>query len=131
MKIWHIYSKKEKAIVKYKFGEKVPQSIKEPYQIDKQTGTTGWKDDIEKEVTLLKDKFLCFDILKEGQKAPTNYQYIKLLWVFNVKYNGRKCAWLVAGGHMTEDIDKELHTSMMVELDTIRITFLAAKLIDL
>jgi hypothetical protein len=36
-----------------------------------------------------------------------------------VKFNGRKRARCVAGGHVTPKIDEEFSTSTMVSLDTI------------
>ena len=85
--------KRQKKGPQYKFGERVPRSIKEAYEIDRQTGTTGWTDAINLEVTSLKDKFSCFEILEENAEIDKSvYQYIKLIWVFDVKFDGRKRA---------------------------------------
>ena len=76
---------------------------------------------------LLKDKYKCFKFFEKGTTPPRGYQYIKLLWTFDVKFDGRKRARLVAGGHMTEKLDKEETTSTMVGLDTVILASLAAR----
>ena len=48
-------AKRKKSGVKYQFGFRVPKTIKEAYELDKLNGNTHWKDDIKKEVMLLKD----------------------------------------------------------------------------
>jgi hypothetical protein len=120
-------SRTKKRGPKFKFGQKVPSSLKEAYQIDEETNSTGWSEAIKKEIHLLKDEFQCFDIYPKNTKPPEGYQYIKLLWTFDVKFDGRKRARLVAGGHMTEKMDSEEVSSSMVSLETIRLAFLAAQ----
>ncbi len=99
--------------------------------MDEESKTTGWAEAIDKEVTLLRDEFKCFEILPEGTDPPPGYQYIKLLWTFDIKYDGRKRARCVAGGHMTEKLDDNDKYSSVVSLDTIKMVFLCAKLMDL
>ena len=86
--IRHLYTSKKRRGPKYKFGEQVPKSIEEAYRLDKENGTTGWTDAIQLEIDLLMNKYQCFEILEEGKQAPQDYQFIKLLWVFDVKYDG-------------------------------------------
>ena len=80
---------------------------------------------------LLRDDFNCFKILEKGQISPRNYQYIKLLWTFDVKFDGRKRARCNAGGHMTEPLPQEETYSSVVALDTVRLAFVAAELMDM
>ena len=94
-------SKRKKWAPKYKFGQKVPKTISECYEIDKENGNNEWAQAIEKEVKLLRDDFQCFTILLPNQMPTNMYQYIKLLWTFDIKFDGRKRARCVAGGHMT------------------------------
>ena len=77
------------------------------------------------------NEYSCFQILDRGEKPPPDYQYIPLLWTFSVKFDGRKRARCVAGGHMLPKIDEEESTSTMVALDTIKLAFLAAELMGL
>ncbi len=62
---------------------------------------------------------------------PPGYQFIKLLWTFDIKYDGRKRARFVTGGHMTEKLDDNDKYSSVVSLDTIKMVFLCAKLTGL
>jgi hypothetical protein len=56
-------SKRKKTSPKYKFGQKVPKTIAECYEIDKENGNNEWAQAIEREVKLLRDDFQCFTIL--------------------------------------------------------------------
>ena len=93
--------RRTKLVPKYKFGEKVPRSIKESDELDKQNHSNGWKNAITLEVSNLHDKYKCFKVLPKGSKPPEDHIFVKLLWTFDVKFDGRKRARLVAGGHMT------------------------------
>jgi len=124
-------SKRKKSSPKYKFGQKVPRTIAECYEIDRENGNSEWAQAIEKEVKLLRDDFKCFIILGPNQLPSRDYQYIKLLWTFDVKFDGRKRARCVAGGHTTEPLHQEYTYSSVVSLDTVRIAFIAAELMGL
>ena len=60
----------------------------------------------------------------------TDYQKIKLIWVSAVKFDGRRRARLVAGGHTTEDMKQYIYSGV-VDLDMVRLCFVAAVLYDL
>ena len=81
------------------------------------------------EVHILKDKHPCFRRPKPGE-IDDSYQRIKLLWRFSVKFDGRHRARCVAGGHMTDDHPYDLYSGV-VDLENIRIVFLAAALMKL
>ena len=110
---------------RYQFGEQVPRTIQEAYEIDKINHTNGWKNAIQKEITQLTDTYKCFKILPKGEKPPPDYQYIPLLWAFAVKVDGRKRPRCVAGGHKTPKLDPEFSNITMVSLDTVHLAFLA------
>ena len=96
-----LYAKKKKTGPKYQFGERVPRSIKEAELIHKESKNTGWKDAINQELQQLVEEYKWFKILEKGEKPTPGYLYIPLLWTFANKYDGRKTARCVAGGHMT------------------------------
>ena len=122
-------SKRAKRGPKFKFGERVPRTVREAYELDIMHKNTGWSDAIDKEITSLRDKYQCFDIREDRhERPPPNYQFIKLIWVFDVKFDGRKKARLVAGGHMTEKLEIEDVTSTMISLDSIKLLFIAGEL---
>ena len=123
--------KKKNLTPKYKFGQKVPRSINECYLLDKENNNNEWAQAIDKEVKLLRDEYKCFEILPKGRNAPIGYKYIKLLWTFDVKFDGRKRARCVAGGHMTDPLDTEATYAPVVTLDSVRLAFIAAELQEL
>ena len=126
-----IMASKKNYAPKYQFGFRVPRTVKEAYALDKLAGNDKWAKAIEKEVNLLKDTHQCFKILPRGQKPPPEYQYIKLLWTFAVKFDGRHRARLVGGGHMTEDIEHDKCYNGVVSLEIIRLCFVIALLMEL
>ena len=50
-----------------KFGIEVPKSVKQALEIDRKTGTTYWRDAIQKEMNTV---LIAFDILEEGAEEP-------------------------------------------------------------
>ena len=83
--------------MKYKFGVRVPFGVKQAMQLDKESGTTYWFDAIKKELDCL-NKHQVFRFMKKGEKAPTGYTYVPYHFVFDVKFDLRCRARLVAGG---------------------------------
>ena len=86
---------------KYKFGTRVPRNIKEALALDKEAGNDLWKQAIKKEM----DKIIEFEVFiipKDG-KIPQGYQRIPCHMIFDVKFDGRRKARFVAGGHLTLD----------------------------
>ena len=58
--------------------------MEEALDIDKETGTTFWKDTIEKE---MKNIMVAFKILEESEKPPVGSQLIDCHVIFDVKMN--------------------------------------------
>jgi hypothetical protein len=113
--------------VKYQFGIRVPRTLREAYELDKLNGDTKWTDSIETEVQLLYDTYECFRLVETGEKIPEEYHQIPLIWV---KFDGRRRARCVAGGHVTPNLTDDLYAGV-ANLETVRIAFLAAELFDL
>ena len=75
---------------------------------------TLWAEAIEKEVDSLYNKY---------KLLPTSYQKAKkyqkdtsiypLLWTFAVKYDGRRRARCVAGGHVTPDLEVDMYSGVV------------------
>jgi hypothetical protein len=80
-KIVQMYAKKQMKGPRYKFGEKVPRSISKALNIDKTNRTTGWQEAINKEISLLRDKFKCFKIPPKGHRFQKGcyHQLINLI----------------------------------------------------
>jgi len=122
-------SKRAARGIKYKFGVQVPRSIMEAYKLDERNGNNKWADAIKRETDMLQ-LYECFDVQPEGAQPPQGYQRIPLIWVFDVKFDGRHRARCVAGGHMTSDLEDDMYSGV-VNLETVRIAFVAAALMEL
>ena len=66
---------KSKKAVRYKFGVRVPRTVKEAIEIDIENGNTFWQDAISLELAQLFD-YLTFHSIGKGTKIPEGYQYI-------------------------------------------------------
>jgi len=115
--------------VKYKFGIQVPKGIKNAISLDKKNNNNLWQEAIETELKQLTD-YETFIILDSGEDIPKGYQKIPYHIVFDVKYDLRHKARLVAGGNWTVN-DKEDIYSGVVRMDTIRIGFFLGELYGL
>ena len=68
--------------IQQKFGIEIPKNVERALQIDKETGTTFWKDAIEKE---MKNVMVAFQILEDGENVPPGYSEITGHLVFDIK----------------------------------------------
>ena len=87
--------------------------MKEAYKLDEINHDHKWSDAIEKEVSLLRDVFDCFKLVENEAELTDEYQKIPLLWTFAVKYDLRRRARLVAGGHVTDDIKDDMYSGVV------------------
>jgi hypothetical protein len=111
----------------HKFGIRVPQTVEEALQINKETRTTFWRDAIHKE---MKNNRLAFQFLEEGETVPIGYKWIKCHMIFNIKMDFTRKARYVAGGHMT-DPPPSITYSSVASRDSVRIAFMIAALNDI
>jgi len=111
-----------------KYGLKVPRSVEEAYRLDAESGTSYWRDAIDKE---MKNVAVAFDIQPKGKKAPPGYQMIRCHIVFDIKMDGTRKARYVAGGHLAEPLPSSITYSTVVARDSIRILLVIAALNDL
>ena len=114
---------------KYKYGIQIPKDYEEAVRFDEANGNTLWQDAVKKEMGQLGD-FKTFKALKRGAKAPKGYSPIPVKLVFDCKFDLRRKARLVAGGHRTKD-PEENSFSGVVSLDNVRTAFFIAELNDL
>ena len=111
---------------RFKFGIKIPKTVEEALAIDKENSNTLWQDAIKKEIEALL-QYEVFDFLDPNEKIPADYQFIPLLMKFDIKMDLRRKARLVAGGHVTKDIEGDNYSGV-VKMDSVRLTFLLADL---
>jgi hypothetical protein len=112
--------------IKYKFGIQVPKGVKNSIDLDKKNGNQLWQEAIKTECKQLTD-YQLFIVLDSEEDIPTGYQKIPYHMVFDVKYDLRHKARLVAGGNWTIN-DKEDIYSEVVRKDIVRIGFFLGEL---
>ena len=83
---------------KFKFGVQVPLGVKQALALDKKNGNTMWRDAIKTELAQL-EEFQVFRLLAEGETIPDGYKQIPYHIVFDVKFDLRYQARLVADGN--------------------------------
>ena len=131
--------KKRKAIIKkvkskywqrtHKFGIKIPKSVKEALDFDKENNNTLWRDSIKKEMP----KIVNAVVEHEGDASDlVGYQQITGHMIFDVKMgeNFRRKARFVADGHKTKTPSSVTY-STVVSRDSVRICLTIAALNDL
>ena len=110
---------------KYKFGVEVPRSLNHAQRLDEKNGNTLWKEAILKELKQLDD----YDTFKLVEDENMNdYQRIPYHFVFDVKYDLRHKARLVAGGNHCDELPKEDTYSGVISLTAVRLLFLITTL---
>ena len=120
----------------HKFGIRVPKTVKEAYEIDKETGTDFWTKAIEKEMTNVRIAFeklkgISVEQMKSGKIKP-GYKEAELHMIFDIKMDGKftRKARLVAGGHKLSPPSSITYSSVVAR-DSVRLAFLMAALNDL
>ena len=111
----------------HKYGIRIPKSVKEAFQIDKEEGNTYWTDAIHAEMEKIKR-----DAVKVHDGSPTSlvgYQQITGHIIFDVKLgeNFRRKARYVADGHRTETPSSVTYSSV-VSRESVRICLTIAAL---
>ena len=83
----------------YKFGVRVPRTVKEALELDKQNGNNYWLEALQTEIGQI-NFYETFQLVEDGIKL-LGYKRIPYHFVFDVKFDGRHKARLVARGHRT------------------------------
>ncbi len=113
----------------YKYGFKVPKTVQQAYEIDKENGNTLWQESIQLERDQL-DEYDTWIEKGVSFKPGPEYKRINVHFVFDVKHDGRHKSRLVAGGHMT-DVPLDSVYSGVVSLRSLRIVVFLAELNNL
>ena len=116
----------------HKFGIKIPKTVQEAIQLDKENGDTLWWDAILKEMKNVRIAFELYDGNIEDLVKDQGFTKINCHIIFDIKMgeNFRRKARLVAGGHLTE-APSSITYSSVVSRDSVRIALLIAALNDL
>ena len=110
---------------KFKFGVEVPLRMRDAIRLDEANGNTLWQDAIKKELNQL-NQYETFKALKKGESAPEGYKRIPYNVIFDVKFDGRRKARLVAGGHKTEELLEDQYSGV-VAMETVRLAFVVGE----
>ena len=97
-----IISKTQQYWVKiYKYGIRIPKTVKEAVEIDQYNGDTFWWDSIMQEIINVRPAFEVW--VKRKEYLPIGYQEIKCHMIFDIKPGEkiRRKARLVGGRHTT------------------------------
>jgi hypothetical protein len=113
---------------KYKFGVEVARDIRHSMELDRQEGNTLWRDAIETELKQIND-YKTFRLPDPGEDLE-NFAKIPYHFVFDVKFDGRRKARLVAGGNHTQPSKEDIYSGV-VGIESIRMGFLIAELNEL
>ena len=111
-----------------KYGIKIPKSVEEAYQLDKQNKNDYWEQAINKE---LKRVTVAFKLLQDDEDVPIGSTKIPYHIIFDVKFDLSRKARLVAGGHKHKNVPAFETYSSVASRETIRLIFLIAALNDL
>jgi hypothetical protein len=113
----------------YKFGIEVPRSVKDAVRLDKINNNKLWQEAIEKELNQI-NEYKTFRVLEEGETLPNEYKRLPYHIVFDVKFDLRRKARLVAGDNFMDPPKEDVYSGV-VSMDMIRLGFMLAKMNDL
>ena len=113
----------------HKYGVKIPKSVREALEIDRNGGNKLWEDTSKKEMLNVRP---AFEVYEGDVKKLVGYQKITCHVIWDVKLGEgfRRKARLVAGGHTTE-APPSITYSSVVSRDSIRIALTIAALNEL
>ena len=111
-----------------KFGIKVPSSVDEALELDRENGNNLWRKAIDKELGNVR---VAFRLMEEGERLPAGSKEIPYHIIFDVKLDLTRKARLVAGGHRNKGVPTFTTFSTVASRDSVRLMFLIAALNDL
>ena len=119
-----IFKNQSRASSKFKFGVRVPTSVKGAYKLDEENGNKLWTDAIQKELNELM-LYNTFRVLSRGERAPRGFHFVPMHLVFDVKHDGRHKARYVMNGSVTEPSEGDVF-SPVVGMENIKILLFIA-----
>ena len=108
----------------YKYGIKIPKTIKEALTLDAENGNTLWRDSIDLEMNTI---LPAFDILSYGEKVPPGYVQSSGHIIFDVKTDfTHKSRWVKDGNLTSYPIESDF--AGVITCESVRIAFTYAAL---
>src|SRR5210317_375113 len=109
----------------FKFCIQVPKNAAHAKKLDELSNSNLWEEANKKELKSLKD-FNTFRVLEDHEKIPEAYIRIPYQFICDVKFDLKRKARLVMGGHRTSDVpDVEVYSGV-VSMETVRTAFVLA-----
>ena len=115
---------------KFKFGVQIPMNTSHALRLDHVGNNSLWKDATDVELDSI-NAFETFKVLEDTEVMPAGYIKIPYHLIYDCKFDGRRKARLVAGGHKTPDAPPEETYSGVVSMDTIRMAFVLSAMNNL
>ena len=111
----------------HKYGIRIPKTVQEAIEIDRENNNTLWWDALMLEMKNVRPAFEVFD--KNIGQLPIGYTRINchVIWDVKLGENFRRKARFVAGGHQTQ-VPPSLTYSSVVSRDSVRIALTIAAL---
>ena len=128
--IFRAYKAKSQKMPTYKFGIQIPNNPQHAYKLDKINNDREWEGSMDKEIGSINNHQV-FIILEDDEPLPEGYKLIPYHFVFDAKFDGRRKARLVAGGHRAPDVPENEIYSGVVSIETIRVAFVLAAMNNL
>ena len=107
-----------------KYGMKIPTSITEAYDIDKENGNTLWRDAIKRK---MENVSVAFKLLEDGKKPSDIHKRVPFHMIHDIKMDFTRKARLVAEGCRTPNSVTSTYVGV-VSRESARIAFKYAAL---
>src|SRR5687767_3085190 len=103
---------------KIKFGIEVPKHYNAAVRLNRFNSNTLWQDAIKTE----HDQSMDYESFKDNKKkVPEGQLKIKVQFVFDIKFNLRRKARLVVGGHLTKPVSNDAPYTGIASIKSIRV----------
>jgi hypothetical protein len=113
---------------RYKFGVEVARGPKHGTQLDKINGNCLWKEATAKELQQINEYKTFREVTDEDDLSE--YQMIPYHMIYDVKFDGRRKARLVAGGNWTVTPKEDIYSGV-IGMDSVRLAFALAAMHNL
>ena len=101
------------------FGIEVPKHFNDALRLDRVNGNKLWEEAIKTELEQI-NSYNTFTDHGKDNPPPKDYKKVPVHFVFDIKFDLRRKARLVAGGHLTKLIFNDAPYSGIASLKSIR-----------
>src|SRR5687767_12178778 len=112
---------------KLKFGIETPKHYNDALRLDRMNGDRLWQEAITTELDQI-NSYKTFTDTGKGTPPPANYKQVPVHFVFDVKFDFRRKARLVAGGHLTQQVFNDSPYNGNASLKSVRTCIFLANL---